>query len=150
VIADKVDRIPTAELSELLENNLERERKHLDDLVRSKSSWLHRYKQRSAVRRAKWLVLWSEKRAEGSGHFLWRQGILGYGASMFVAMQILLPISKGHPPLTLADLVVNIVIGLPIWFAVGLGWGLWTWEATERKYRKALAALAPSRRDALS
>ena len=50
----------------------------LDALIRSGGSWLQRYRQRRAVHRAKWPLLWAETRALGSGHFVWRHGILGY------------------------------------------------------------------------
>ena len=149
-MADNPVGLTDSAILELLEENLEHERKRLDALIRSGGSWLQRFRQRRAVQRAKWPLLWAETRALGSGHFIWRRGILGYGASMFVAMQILLPFSKGHAPVTIAEFVGHVLIGLPVWFAAGFGWGLWVWQATEKKYREVSTNLTRSRIESAS
>jgi hypothetical protein len=63
---------------------------------------------------------------------------------MFVAMEIILPLGKGHLPLSVGEFVAHVLIGVPVWAAGGLAWGLWVWQATESKYRKVVASLLQS------
>ena len=92
----------------------------------------------AAAEREAELRRWERLRAHGRTHFLWRNGVLGWGlpAALLTAVYKIiqeqgLVLSPAMTP-TLRNALVLIAIVFPV-----LGWlfGGWLWERGEERYR---------------
>lgn len=73
---------------------------------------------------------WDKLRERGRRDFVLRKGVLGWGGWMYVVMSACQV--YWHP----GHLVGILLFGVPLWLGAGALWGVLTWWAMERAYRR--------------
>jgi len=90
--------------------------------------------------RHKWtekdFLRWEVERERGPVHWILRNGIMGWGTSMFLMMTAFSLWFHGKETLSREELTRT----MGIWLVGGLLWGLAMWLVCERSYRKEIGS----------
>ncbi|RJX37662.1 hypothetical protein D3P09_22070 [Paenibacillus pinisoli] len=85
--------------------------------------------------KSKW-EKWEQTRAKGKKNYVIFNGLLGWGIPMALLYTAVWTYIQHQEIAFNQELYQTLIISLVIFSVAGVGFGIWTWNTTEKQYQK--------------